>query len=148
MTRQGRVLGIDLGSRRIGAAITDSEQTVATGVTTLVRGRDREADHRSIRNLVDEYEAVGVVVGVPLSLSGELGPAARHVLDEVDEIRARVGVEVETVDERLTTVAAAGRMRAAGVRSREQRGRIDQEAAAQLLQTWVDRRRSTEGAGR
>lgn len=147
MTRSGRVLGIDLGSRRIGAAITDSDQTVATGVATLVRGPDHGADHRSICNLVEEYDAVGVVVGVPVSLSGDLGPAAQRVLDEVEEIRARVGVEVETVDERLTTVAAAGRMRGAGVKSRDQRARIDQEAAAQLLQTWVDRRRSAEGAG-
>ena len=148
MTRRGRVLGIDLGSRRIGAAITDSGQTVATGVTTIARGRDHEADHRAIDDLVREYDAVAVVVGVPVSMSGGNGAAARLVLDEIEEMRARLEVEVETVDERLTTVAASGAMRAAGLGSRKQRGRVDQEAAAQLLQTWVDRRRSQEGAGR
>lgn len=136
----GRVLGVDLGSRRIGVAVTDSGQTVATGVTALTRSGDRAGDHRALAALVAEYDAVGVVVGLPISLSGDAGPAAQQVLEEVAEIRATVGVEVATQDERLTTRQAAGALRTGGRQARDQRRVIDQSAAAILLQTWVERR--------
>ncbi len=112
MIPTGRVLGVDLGSRRIGVAVTDRAQRVATGVAVLARSGDRAADHRALADLVADYEAVGVVVGLPLSLSGRARPAARAVLDEVAEIQDGVAVEVVTVDERLTTRAAAGALRA------------------------------------
>jgi putative Holliday junction resolvase len=136
----GRLLGVDLGSRRIGVAVTDSDQTVATGVATLTRSGDRASDHRTLAALVADYAAVGVVVGLPVSLSGNTGPAARAVLDEIAEIRASMGVEVATEDERFTTSLAAGALRAGGHRGRRQRHVIDQSAAAVLLQTWVERR--------
>jgi putative Holliday junction resolvase len=142
MKDHGRVLGLDLGSRRIGVAVTDSGQRVATGIQVVNRGGDRRADHRAVAALVAEYEAVGVVVGLPISMSGETGPSARAVLEEIDEIRSRVAVDVDTVDERLTTLAASGALRAAGRPARRQRTLIDQTAAAVLLQTWVDRRRA------
>ena len=145
MISAGRVLGVDLGSRRIGVAVTDSNQRVATGVTVLARSGERATDHQALAGLVADYEAVGVVVGLPLSLSGEAGPAARAVLEEVAEIQAAVAVEVVTVDERLTTRAAAGALRAAGRRERDQRHVIDQHAAAVLLQTWVERRLRANG---
>jgi putative Holliday junction resolvase len=136
----GRLLGVDLGSRRIGVAVTDSGQTVATGVMALTRSGDRAADHRALAELVADYGAVGVVVGLPVALSGRVGPAAASVLEEVGEMQASLGVEVTTQDERLTTRAAAGALRAAGHGTRQQRGVIDQSAAAELLQTWVERR--------
>jgi putative Holliday junction resolvase len=138
--RAGRLLGVDLGSRRIGIAVTDSSQTVATGVTALIRSGNRAGDHQALAALVAEYDAVGVVVGLPVSLSGRIGPAAQAVLDEVAEIRASVGVEVATEDERLTSRAAAEALRASGVRTRARPGVLDQSAAAALLQTWVERR--------
>jgi putative holliday junction resolvase len=141
----GRVLGVDLGSRRIGVAVTDSDQRVATGVTALVRSGARATDHQALAALVADYQAVGVVVGLPISLSGQNGPAARAVLEEVAEIRAALAVEVVTADERLTTRAAAGALRAGGHRQRDQRGVIDQSAAAVLLQTWVERRSRANG---
>lgn len=142
MIPEGRVVGVDLGSRRIGIAISDTGQSVATPVTTLRRGRTVEQDHRAIAGVVDEYGAIGTVVGVPLSLSGEVGPAAKAVLEEVAELRSRLNVEVETVDERFTTTAAAGTLRASGRDSRKQRELIDQFAAAELLQTWLERRKA------
>ncbi|HEX6393953.1 MAG TPA: Holliday junction resolvase RuvX [Acidimicrobiales bacterium] len=142
MIPEGRVVGVDLGSRRIGIAISDTGQSVATPVTTLRRGRTVEQDHRAIAGVVDEYGAIGTVVGVPVSLSGEVGPAAQAVLEEVDELRSRLNVEVETVDERFTTTAAAGTLRASGRDSRKQRELIDQFAAAELLQTWLERRKA------
>jgi putative holliday junction resolvase len=139
----GRVIGVDLGSRRIGVAVTDAGQAVASPVATLHRGRTRDQDHRAIGSLVDEYGAVGAVVGVPISLSGEIGPAARAVLQEVDELRSALAVEVETVDERLTTVSAVASLRASGRDTRRQRDVVDQVAAAELLQTWVERRKAS-----
>lgn len=143
MIGSGRVLGLDLGARRIGVAVTDSGQTVATGVTAIVRGRDRADDHRAVADLVAEYGAVGVVVGLPYSLSGRTGPAAVAVLSEVEELRGAVPVEVTTMDERFTTVAAASALRAGGRQQRRQREVIDQSAAAVLLQGWVDRKRDS-----
>ena len=83
MIPRGRVLGVDLGSKRIGVAVTDSDQRIATGVAVLTRTGDRAADHRALADLVAGYQAVGVVVGLPLSLSGRMGPAAQAVADEV-----------------------------------------------------------------
>ena len=91
----GRVLGVDLGSRRIGVAVTDSGQRVATGVTTLHRGADQVEDHRALAALAADYEAVGVVVGLPVSLSGRLGPAARGCWTRWRPCRRPSGVEVD-----------------------------------------------------
>lgn len=140
----GRVVGIDLGSRRIGVAVTDSAQLVATGATVVRRSGDRGADHRALAELVVDYGAVGVVAGLPVSLSGAIGPAAAAVLQEVDELRHALPVEVETVDERLTTRTAARGLHAAGRRARDHRPVIDQAAATVLLQTWVERRRHAD----
>jgi putative Holliday junction resolvase len=138
----GRLLGLDLGSRRIGVAVTDAERMVATGVSALPRTGDRARDHNAVGALVEEYGAVGVIVGVPYSMSGGTGPAAAAALEEVEELQSRLDVEVETVDERLTTVAASGALRASGRSSRAARRVVDQTAAAVLLQSWVDRSRS------
>jgi putative Holliday junction resolvase len=139
IAKEGRLLGLDLGSRRIGVAVSDSARNVATGVSIVTRSGDRTQDHAAIAELVDEYGAVGVVVGMPYSLSGETGPAAASVLAEVEALRRRLGVDVETIDERFTTVSAAAFLRAGGRRGRQARAVIDQTAAATLLQTWLDR---------
>lgn len=140
MIGEGRLLGIDLGSRRIGVAVSDSARTVATGVATLERSGDRRRDHAAIGAVAAEYGAVGIVVGVPYSLSGATGPAAAAVLEEVEELRGATAVRVDLVDERLTTAAAAGALRAGGRRAKAARAVIDRTAAAVILQTWLDRR--------
>lgn len=142
--RSGRLLGLDLGARRIGVAVCDSGWTLASGVTTVIRQGDRPAEHRAIAALVEEYEAIGVIVGMPLSMSGDAGPAALAVGEEVDQLRQHLAVPVDTVDERLTTVQAAGSLRAGGRSAKRQRNVIDREAAAGILQTWLDQHR--EGA--
>jgi putative holliday junction resolvase len=146
MIPKGRVIGLDLGSARIGVAVTDSEQRLATGVDRIDRSGDRALDHDAVVRLVEEYAAVGVVVGLPVSMSGRDGPAARAVRQEVAELRRVLAVDVDTVDERLTTVTAARDLRAAGRKARNQRGVIDQTAAAVLLQSWADGRWSEQGA--
>lgn len=136
----GRLLGLDLGARRIGVAVSDSQGRLATGLTAIIR-RDPAADHRSVSRLIDEYEAVGVVVGMPLSLSGRVGPAAEAAEREIEQLRVVLDVAVHAVDERLTTVEASAGMRAAGRRTRQQRAVIDQQAAAGILQTWLEQHR-------
>ena len=79
-----------------------------------------------------------MVVGLPRSLDGGLGPAARLVLDEVDELAAALAVPVDTVDERLTTVSAERSLRVQGRKGKARRAVVDQVAAAVLLQTWLD----------
>lgn len=144
MRAHGRLLGLDLGQRRIGVAVTDSDRRLATGVGVIERAGDPAADLAAVAALVAQYEAVGVVVGVPYSLSGGTGPAALAALEEVERLRAALDVEVSTVDERLTTVSAAGALRSSGRRGRAARSVIDQTAAALLLQTWIDRQAHQE----
>jgi putative Holliday junction resolvase len=115
---------------------------VATPIATLQRSssKNRGADHRSIAELVAEWEAEIVAVGLPLSLDGSIGPAAEGVLAEVAELAQVLAVPVETVDERFTTVTADQQLKASGVRGRDRSKVIDQTAAAVLLQVWLDGR--------
>jgi putative Holliday junction resolvase len=138
--RQGRVLGIDLGARRIGIAISDAGQRMAAGLTVVARSGDVGADHRALAALAGDEEAVAAVVGLPRSLDGSLGPAARGVRQEVEQLRTMLGVPVEVIDERFTTVTAARALRAGGARPAQARRLVDQEAAAVILQSWLDRR--------
>jgi putative holliday junction resolvase len=111
-----------------------------------------DASVAAVIDCVVEVEAVTVVVGLPLSLSGQIGPAAQGVLDEVDKLKlamaaAGLDVAVETYDERFTTVTAAAALRAGGRKSGSRRARadrqvVDQVAAAVMLQSWLDRQRS------
>jgi putative Holliday junction resolvase len=133
-----RAIALDLGTRRIGVALSDSDGSVATPYETVHRTGDRERDHRRIAQLVVEAGAEVVVVGLPLSLDGSVGPAARAVLDEVGEIGATVGAEVVTWDERLSTVQAERSMQAMGVRKGNRRRIVDRLAATVILQSWLD----------
>jgi putative holliday junction resolvase len=133
-----RALALDLGSRRIGVALSDSGGTVATPYETVHRSGDRERDHRRIAELVTDTEAEIVVVGLPLSLDGGQGPSATVVLDEVGALAAALPVDVVTWDERLSTVEAQRAMRTMGVRKGRRRQIVDQLAATVILQSWLD----------
>jgi putative Holliday junction resolvase len=134
----GRVLALDLGSRRIGVAVSDPGGVLAFPHDTVLRGRSHIDDHARIAELVAENEAIRVIVGMPLSLDGRRGPAARLVDEEVVELRAALPVPVELHDERLTTVSAARGLRERGVKAKAQRSVVDKEAATVLLQAWLD----------
>ena len=138
----GRVLGVDLGSRRIGLAISDPDGRVATPHAVIERSGDPVADHRTILAHAREAGASRVVVGLPLSLSGDVGPAARAALGEVDSMRALAAGEitVETHDERLTTVIAERGMRATRASRRSRRRNVDASAAAVMLQSYLEAR--------
>jgi putative pre-16S rRNA nuclease len=135
-----RVLALDLGTRRIGVAISDLTGTVASPLTVLERSTSRRHDHERIAAVVREEDAELVVVGLPLSLSGEEGPAARAARTEASALATLVGVPIETFDERLTTVTAERALTEAGVRGRARRQLVDKVAAAVILQAFLDRR--------
>jgi len=144
-----RVLALDLGARRIGVAVGDDRSGLAFPRAAVVRagdGRARRADHRRLAAVVADEEADTVVVGLPRSLDGSLGPAARATLAEVDELRTALSVPVEVHDERLTTVAADRALASAGVRGRDRRASIDSAAATILLQSWLDARAAAGSA--
>lgn len=134
----GRALGLDLGERRIGVAICDSARTVATPLTVVKRVGDRVIEHREIGDLAREHDVTTIVVGLPLSLDGSSGPAVRKVRSELKGLRKRLGLEIFTHDERLSTVTAAGSLRDSGVGNRRSRQVVDQVAAAVILQAWID----------
>lgn len=138
----GRVLGVDLGSRRIGLALSDPARRVATPLDVVERSGDRGADHRAILARAREAGASRIVVGLPLSLTGDVGPAARAVLEEVEALRAEASgsITIETHDERLTTVIAERGLRAARVRRRARRRAVDPAAAAVMLQSYLEAR--------
>lgn len=136
-----RALGVDLGSRRVGVAVSDSAGSLASPLEVIERSGDEERDHRRLADLVAEFEAEVVVVGLPISLDGTDGPAATAYRAEARRLGDRLAVPVETYDERFTTVTAERQLRDAGVRGPDRRGIIDKVAAAVLLQAWLDARR-------
>jgi putative Holliday junction resolvase len=138
----GRAVALDLGSRRIGIAFSDTARTLASPWGMVERSGDPARDRAAVLAAVREMGAVVVVVGLPLSLTGASGPAARAALDEVALLRADLeplGVAVETADERFTTVEAQRSLTAAGRTGKTSRSVIDSAAAMVLLQSWLDR---------
>jgi putative holliday junction resolvase len=139
-----RVLGVDLGSRRIGLAVSDASGTLATPVMVLTRGEDRAADHRAIVATAEAERVARIVVGLPLSMSGADGPAARAARAEADELRAVTSLPIDLHDERLTTVSATRRVREAR-RGRRKRDPVDAAAAAEMLQSYLDATKARSG---
>ena len=139
---RGRRLGIDVGTVRIGVAVSDPDGILATPVETV--RRDRGDGHlRRLTTLVGELDIVESVVGLPRTLAYRAGASADDAVALAAAVAGRVGsVPVRLADERLTTVSAARSLREAGVRARQQRGMIDQAAAVAILQGWLDQRRN------
>ena len=139
---RGRRLGIDVGTVRIGVAVSDPDGILATPVETV--RRDRGDGHlRRLATLVGELDIVEIVIGLPRTLADRAGASADDAVTLAAAVAGRVGsVPVRLADERLTTVSAARSLREAGVRARQQRGMIDQAAAVAILQGWLDQRRN------
>jgi putative Holliday junction resolvase len=143
--RTGRRLGIDVGSVRVGVALSDPSGVLATPLTTVPRDIAGGSDLRTIAELVAEHEAVGVVVGLPRTLAGTEGPAAAAARAFADALGVVLPVPIELSDERLTTVVATRQLRQRGVPGRKQRAIVDQAAAVAILQGWLDAGRSSTG---
>jgi putative Holliday junction resolvase len=133
-----RALGVDLGSKRIGIAVSDRSGTIASPLTVIQRSGSVARDHRAIADLVDEEEAVAVVVGLPLDMSGAMGRAAQAAIAECERLATVVAVPVIPFDERRTTVTADQALMEMKMNAQARRRVIDKVAAAVMLQHWLD----------
>ncbi|KQR98691.1 Holliday junction resolvase [Williamsia sp. Leaf354] len=135
---RGRRIAVDVGSVRIGVASCDPDGMLATPIETVARSKDA-SDIDRITDIVAEYEAVEVVVGMPTTLRGEHGAAAQAATAFADRLATRIApVPITFHDERLTTAAATQMLRASGRSAKQQRSVIDQAAAVAILQSWLD----------
>jgi putative Holliday junction resolvase len=135
-----RYLGLDVGDRNIGVALSDETASLATGLETLGRVGPRK-DVKAIALLVRRHDAREVVVGLPRRLDGSIGPQARKVLDFMDALRPAIRVPLVPWDERFTTAMAQDALIAAGLSRRERRGVVDKVSAILILQNYLDYRK-------
>jgi putative Holliday junction resolvase len=139
--RPGIRIGIDVGTVRIGVAQSDPAGILASPVATIARADEDFIDQ--LARLVIEAEAIEVVVGLPLSLSGGVSASTQDALNVVHELARHIGVEVRLLDERLTTVSALGAVKASGKSQKKSRAFIDQVAAVSILNAALDAERLT-----
>jgi len=133
-----RALGLDLGQKRIGVAISDRDGALALPVEVVLRSGDRRQEHRTLAALVDEWEAEIVVVGLPYHLDGTMGAQARRYAAEAQALEETLSVPVVLYDERLTTVTAERALMDQNLKSQERRTIVDKVAASVMLQSWLD----------
>jgi putative holliday junction resolvase len=136
----GRVMALDVGGRRIGVALSDTTRVLASPLTTL-RAEPRERVLNEIAALVQRHEVVEVVVGLPLSLSGAIGPQAHLVQLFAERLKDVLTTPIHLFDERLTTVAAERMMLDLGMKPEQRKARIDEVAASIILQDFLDSKR-------
>ncbi|WP_460689270.1 Holliday junction resolvase RuvX [Nesterenkonia suensis] len=145
--RAGVRLAVDVGEARVGLAASDPDALVATPVMTLRRDQKRRSDVRMLVKIARDRAARVVYVGLPLSLSGADTASTQKARDYAGLLAqkladAELATAVHLVDERLSTVSAAEKMRASGVEARDQRDRIDQAAAVEILTQALEIRRA------
>ncbi|WP_370619551.1 Holliday junction resolvase RuvX [Mumia sp. Pv 4-285] len=139
--RQGTRIGVDVGDVRIGVSASDPSGILATPVETVAAG---DTSIRDILDIANDRQAIEIVVGLPRSLSGDMGPAARKVRAYAEELAARSApTPVRLVDERMSTVTAQQSLRQAGRKAKQQRSVVDQAAAVVILQTALDTERTS-----
>jgi len=136
---RGRRLAVDVGSVRVGVALSDPAPILASPLVTLSRDAKDDSDLDRLAQLVTEHEVVEVIVGLPRTLANRQGAAADIAVAYADKLAGRVGdVPVRLADERLTTVTASRMLSQRGVKGRKQRAVVDQAAAVEILQAWLD----------
>ena len=135
-----RVLALDVGEKRIGVALSDPTGLLASPLTTI-SSTSESRDIDAVLRLAAEHEVEAIIVGLPLSLSGRLGPQARQVARFAGTLSKRADVEVKTIDERYSTAEAERLLRQSGVKPSRQRARVDAAAAAVVLQAYLDSKR-------
>jgi putative Holliday junction resolvase len=148
---RGRRLGVDVGKVRVGVAVSDPDGILATPLVTVSRDMTEHegtaadsvpADIAELIRLVGEHEAVQIVVGLPVRLNGQEGTAAIDIRAYAGRLaRAVTPVPVVLADERMSTVVATRRLAERGVRGKRQRAVVDQAAAVEILQSWLDAQR-------
>ncbi len=132
-----RVLGIDLGSRRIGLAVSDPDGKLALPAGTLER-RSAEKDLAALREVIEEREVEKIVVGLPIHMDGRAGPEAEAARSFAQKLSEAVGLPVETFDERWTTREAERALRETGRKGKKRKSVVDSVAATLLLRAWLE----------
>lgn len=140
-----RLLGLDVGEKRIGVSLGDTETCLARPLEVIER-RSRRADFEMIGQLVRKWEVSRVIVGLPLTSEGEVGPQARRVKRYTRELARSLPVPIDFVDERYTTVDAYGIMQTVGYSYKKKREQVDAVAAALILQSFLDCHREQESS--
>lgn len=134
-----KVMALDVGTKRIGVAVSDPSGMLARSLKVIQRRPEGPAaDIAAIARLIADESAQRVVVGLPLTLRGEIGPQAQFTLSFIDALRDALEIRVETWDESYSTVAAEGALRSQGLRGRRQKERVDATAAAIILQGYLE----------
>jgi putative Holliday junction resolvase len=144
--RRGVRLGVDVGKVRIGVALCDPDGLLATPLATISRDNSGQSeiptDMVEIARLIEEHDSVEVVLGLPVNLAGQEGPAAVHTRAYADKLAAVIApVPLRLTDERMSTALAARRLSDRGVKGKRQRAVVDQAAAVEILQSWLDAQR-------
>jgi putative Holliday junction resolvase len=142
-----RSLGLDVGDKRIGVALSDETGTLASGLATVARVGPRQ-DVRALAELVRRHEAGEVVVGLPRRLDGTIGPQAEKVLALIEDLRRALRVPVVAWDERFTTVAAERALAEGAVSRRQRKELVDKVSAILILQGYLDSRKLGEAEAR
>jgi putative Holliday junction resolvase len=142
LPEKGRILAVDWGEVRIGLALSDETQTLATPLETLVRRRGKRFPMARFLELVAQHEPSGVVVGLPLTGEGEEEASAVAARGLAGGLADRSGLPVELWDERMSTARALAAIREQGGSTRGRKGDVDSLAAAVLLQHYLDARRA------
>ena len=136
--RHGSVLGIDVGTARIGVAVSDPDGRVAVPIATVAAGSPEDLE--AIAAIAEEHAVNEVVVGLPLRMDGGRGSAAEAAEAFGARLAERLGLPIRFEDERLSTVEADRALAATGAGGRERRKSVDRSAAAVILQSYLDRR--------
>jgi len=136
----GRILAIDWGEKRVGLALSDEGQLIASPHSVIARGRSRQDDLDAISRVVGQNEVERVVVGIPYRTDGRRGPEAQRVEGVVQRLREALSVPVDTIDERFSSAEARRALLDGAVTARRQRGKVDSVAASLILRTYLERR--------
>ena len=132
-----RAMGLDVGTKTIGVAVSDELGLTAQGVTTI-RRKSRKVDLASLKKLAADYSVEKVVIGLPLNMDGSEGPRAQTCRAFGEHVARELGLPIEWQDERLTTVAAERALLEADLSRERRREVVDQVAASLILQGWLD----------
>ncbi len=134
-----RILGLDIGDKKIGVSLSDPSQVLASPLSTIIREQDSKAIDE-IAALTKKYGAKQIIIGLPYSLSGAIGKQAAKVLSFKERIAEAVNVEIIMQDERLSSVSANQKLREAGKRGSKLKNEMDAAAATVILQSFLDER--------
>ncbi|NLW40645.1 MAG: Holliday junction resolvase RuvX [Tissierellia bacterium] len=133
-----RIMGLDIGDKTIGVAISDPLLITAQGITTIKRESNKK-DIDRLKDLIDEYNVNKIVIGLPKNMNNTIGPQGEKVLKFVDKLKGKIDINIVLEDERLTTVAAERVLLEGDVSRKNRKKHIDKVAATYILQNYLDR---------